>query len=139
MSQLSARLDLPVNRPDAPRYARRAARMMLAGWGFQDPRWLDDAELVVSELVTNAVRHGGGLIELRLEAHDEAILVSAADGSSVVPRRRAPDGGPRDDGGRGIAIIEEFAQDWGVENHEGGKRVWVRLAAPPTQPARRMS
>ncbi|WP_229075558.1 ATP-binding protein [Actinoplanes sp. DH11] len=126
MSVLTAHLDVPLDR-GAPGSARRAVSAVLGGWGFRDPDWLDGVSVVVSELVTNAVRHGGGCVALAVEAHDTKVIVSVADGSSVVPRRRDPDGV----GGRGIALIEALAVGWTVENHEGGKRVLVELHPCP--------
>jgi anti-sigma regulatory factor (Ser/Thr protein kinase) len=102
--------------------ARRAVTAILVGWGFGDQDWLDDASVLTSELVTNAVRYGSGSVELRVQAHADRVIVSAADGSSVIPRRRGAD----DAGGRGLAVIEALADRWGVEDHEGGKRVWVQ-------------
>lgn len=107
--------------------ARRAVTSLLAGWGFDDQDWLDDTSVLVSELVTNAVRYGTGSVELRVQAHADRVIVSAADGSSVVPRRREAD----DAGGRGLAVIDAFADQWGVEDHEGGKRVWIQLRPCP--------
>lgn len=126
MSALTAHLDVPLSR-DAPCSARRAVTAVLAGWGFRDRDWLDAAAVVVSELVTNAVRHGGGCVALHVEAHDGQVVVSVADGSSVVPRRRDPDGV----GGRGIALIEALSAEWTVQNHQGGKRVRVVLLPCP--------
>lgn len=74
MSELNATLDLPLG-VIAPAAARTAVRHMLIAWELSEPDWLDDAELVVSELVTNAVRHGGGCIELSLQAHEGQVLV----------------------------------------------------------------
>jgi anti-sigma regulatory factor (Ser/Thr protein kinase) len=126
VSELSARFDMPLS-SEAPRTTRRVVSAVLAGWGFDDEDWLSDACVVVSELVTNAVRHGSGSLEIGIQAHAERVVVSATDGSSVVPRRREPDG----TGGRGLAVIEAFAAGWGVEDHQGGKRVWVELPACP--------
>jgi anti-sigma regulatory factor (Ser/Thr protein kinase) len=126
MSELSARFDMPLS-AYAPRMARRAVGAVLAGWGFTEPEWLDDASILVSELVANAVNHGGGCLELRVQAHGDRVIVSAADGSSVVPRRRSPD----DAGGRGLALIEALGAGWGVEDYEGGKRVWIELVRCP--------
>ncbi|GAA4446004.1 ATP-binding protein [Phytohabitans houttuyneae] len=127
MSELNATLDLPLGNA-APTAARRAVRHMLIAWQLSDADWLDDAELVVSELVTNAVRHGGGCIELSLESHEGRVILRAADGSSVVPRDR----GPHDGGGYGIRVIESCSDAWGVDDFHGGKRVWVRLRACPS-------
>ncbi|GAA0460705.1 hypothetical protein Aca07nite_27100 [Actinoplanes capillaceus] len=129
MSELTAHLDLPLGR-GAPASARRAVTAVLAGWGLHDGDWLDACAVVVSELVSNAVRHGGGCVELSIEAHGGRVTVAVADGSSVVPRRRDPDGV----GGRGIALIEALSAGWTVENHHGGKRVRVELKPYPGLP-----
>jgi anti-sigma regulatory factor (Ser/Thr protein kinase) len=128
VSQLNARLDLPLG-VVAPTAARRAMRSVLMGWGYRDPDWLDEAELIVSELVSNAVRHGGGCIELSMQSHDHQVVTRAADGSSVVPRRRYHLG--PDAGGLGLKIIEAYGAGWGAEDYQGGKRVWVRLRPYP--------
>ncbi|BCJ46374.1 hypothetical protein GCM10010168_60130 [Actinoplanes ianthinogenes] len=125
MSTLTANLDLPLHH-GAPGAARRAVVAVLTGWGFHDQDWLETAAVVVSELVTNAVRHGGGCLALAVEAHEGRVVVSVADGSAVVPRRRDPD----DEGGRGLALIEALADRWTVRNHEGGKQ--VRVLLPPS-------
>jgi anti-sigma regulatory factor (Ser/Thr protein kinase) len=126
MSEFTAHLDVPLDR-GAPAAARRAVTAVLAGWGFRDDDWLDGTAVVVSELVTNAVRHGGGCVALHLEAHGGRVVVSVADESPVAPRRRAPD----EVGGRGLALIEAMAAGWTVENHQGGKRVRVELFPCP--------
>jgi anti-sigma regulatory factor (Ser/Thr protein kinase) len=123
MADLSAHIDLPLGE-DAARVARHAVRPILEGWGFTHEDLLDAAAIVVSELVTNAVRHGSGCLELTLSAHDGQVTVSAADGSAVVPRRREAGIG----GGRGIALIEALSQSWGVQDFDGGKKVFVVLA-----------
>ncbi len=126
MSELTAQLDLPLG-VDAPAAARHAIMAVLGGWGFRDERWLAAAAVVVSELVTNAVRHGGGAVAFTVESHDEQVVLCVADGSSVVPRHRDPD----DVGGRGLAVIEALSTGWGVRDHQGGKQVWVRLKPYP--------
>jgi len=126
MSELRARLDVPLG-DRAPRAARRSVLAVLAGWGFADSAWLDGVSVVVSELVTNAVVHGGGCIELAVEAHGRQVTVSVADGSSVVPRPRRAD----HTGGRGLRMIESLSTRWGIQDHEGGKRVWVELTPCP--------
>jgi anti-sigma regulatory factor (Ser/Thr protein kinase) len=126
MAELTAHMDLPLGE-DAPWVARHAVRPILEGWGFADEDLLDATATVVSELVTNAVCHGGGCLELTVSAHDGQVIVSAADGSAVVPRRREAGIG----GGRGIALIEALSQSWGVQDFEGGKKVFVVLAPYP--------
>ncbi|MER7461224.1 ATP-binding protein [Micromonospora sp. NPDC126480] len=127
MSELTAHLDLPVG-PDALAAVRQAVKTVLISWGFRHPEWVGDAVLVADELVSNAVRHGGGCLRLQLSVRDGEVTISAVDGSAVVPRRRDPDG----DGGRGLAIIEALSQAWGVDDlPDGGKRVWVQMLRPP--------
>jgi anti-sigma regulatory factor (Ser/Thr protein kinase) len=122
MSTLTAHLDVPLD-ANAPGAARRAVMAVLTSWGLHDDDWLDAAAVVVSELVTNAVRHGGGCLALHVEANEERVVLAVTDGSAVVPRRRPPDS----DGGRGLALIEALASGWHVEDHHGGKRVRVEL------------
>lgn len=128
MSELTAQLDLPLGL-DAPAAARRAIVAVLGGWGFRDEMWLEAAAIVVSELVTNAVRHGGGAVQFTVQSHDGRVVLCVADGSTVVPRRRDPD----DAGGRGLAVIEALSTRWGVRDHQGGKQVWVELEPYPGQ------
>lgn len=83
----------------------------------------DDARLVVSELTTNAVLHGGPPIELRLAATGDTLVISVSDGSSTPPRPVAP----RLESGRGLALVESVA-DWGCADVPGdGKVVTARL------------
>ncbi|MEU8820524.1 ATP-binding protein [Actinoplanes sp. NPDC048796] len=88
------------------------------------------AALVISELVTNAVQHGGGSVRLDIEAHDTQVVLSVADGSSVIPRRREPDGR----GGRGLTLVEACTVRWYVEDFRGGKRVRAHLLPYPGSP-----
>jgi anti-sigma regulatory factor (Ser/Thr protein kinase) len=104
---------------------------VLFGWGFRDEVWLDDAAVIVSELVTNAVCHGAGCVSFSVQSHEERVVLCVADGSSVVPRRREPDG----TGGRGLVMIEALSTGWGVRDHQGGKQVWVELRRYPGSPA----
>ncbi|RKN38630.1 ATP-binding protein [Micromonospora endolithica] len=133
MNELTTCLDLPLG-PDAPAVARRAVRSALDDWAGEDRDWLDDAVLIADELVANAVRHGGGCLQLQIRVHGQDVTITAVDGSAVVPRRRSADS----EGGRGLAIIETLAQSWGVTDlDDGHKAVWVRLAPirPDRQPA----
>ncbi|TDC34968.1 ATP-binding protein [Micromonospora sp. KC213] len=129
MSELTAQLDLPLG-VDAPAAARHAISAVLFGWGFRDEGWLAQTAVVVSELVTNAVRHGEGCVAFTIEAHEGRVVLCVADGSSVVPRRREADG----TGGRGLAVIEALSARWGVRDHQGGKQVWVELEPYPGRP-----
>lgn len=126
MSALTAHFDVPLG-DEAPRLARKAAGAVLTTWGYTDASWSDCSALVISELVTNAVMHGGGSVVLDMEAHDDQVVLSVADGSSVVPRPREPDGR----GGRGLRVIEALTARWDVHDHRGGKRVRVHLLPYP--------
>ncbi|MGN6089014.1 MAG: ATP-binding protein [Actinomycetales bacterium] len=127
MSSYRALVDVPPTLTAAS-VARGVVRQLLHAWQLSSA--VDAAQLVVSEMVTNAVRHVGGeaSFELTIEAAGDEIRLALADGSSVRPLIREL----RDDslGGRGIALIEALTERWGVEDHEGGKRVWVILRAP---------
>ncbi|WIM99866.1 ATP-binding protein [Actinoplanes oblitus] len=126
MSTLTAHFDLPLD-STAPGWARSAVTAVLGGWGLRDRAWLDDVAAVVSELVTNAVRHGGGAVVVDVEAYGGQVIVSVADGSSVVPRPRRPDG----TGGLGLRIIDALTARWFVESYEGGKRVRAEMPLFP--------
>lgn len=129
MSELTARLDLPLGL-HAPAAARQAVTGVLYGWGYHDQDWLDGAAVLASELVTNAVRHGGGSVELALRLHEQLVTMSLVDGASVVPGRP----GDGEAGRRALAVIEALAARWGVRDHEGGKQVWAELPQPAVQP-----
>ncbi|MFF5226095.1 ATP-binding protein [Dactylosporangium sp. NPDC000521] len=131
MSTLTAHFDLPIS-VGAPALARQAMVTTFAGWGFTDTDWIDRAMLAVTELVTNAVRYGGGRVVLALEADEGHVTISVADGSAVVPRLPTNADTIDRDSGRGIAIIAALAERWGVEDHEGGKRVWVLMPPHPS-------
>jgi hypothetical protein len=118
--------DLPANRR-APHLARRLVGATLEGWQVES--LLDDAQLVTSELVTNAVMHAPAPegYELQLSRRPRGVRLGLIDGSSTPPMIRLNDDRP---GGRGLRIIEALASGWGHEEHDGGKRVWVDLDDP---------
>lgn len=86
-----------------------------------------DAELLTSEIVSNAVDHAGGEHSLVLElAHSDGWLrVSLADGSAVHPMIREINNPTP--GGLGMRMVDAIADRWGVEDHHGGKRVWFEM------------
>lgn len=92
-------------------------------WHVPQPQ-LDDALLVVSELVANAVRHAHTVstLELELGGNGSRLRVALADGSSTAPRLRHAHATAED--GRGMGILSALSDRWGIELHVGGKRVW---------------
>ncbi len=113
--------------PAAPHAARRLVRLLLPQWGLDDPGLVDDASLVVSELVTNAVLHGGdhgGGLTLGLQLERELVLW-VADAHPGVPAQREAQ--PDAESGRGLDILSRLAARWGVEPTTSGKRVHATL------------
>lgn len=111
------------------RLARTAVRGAFARWGLTDEDLRHAALLVVSELVTNALRHGGGAemqLELRLTPGHLRIGVRDTATEALPAARSAEDD---EETGRGLAIIDGVSDQWGVE-HLGarGKRVWAQLS-----------
>ena len=85
-----------------------------------------DAALVTTELVTNAVIHGRSVVDLDLYVDDDGICLSVADLGPGVPAIRVPD---TTGGGYGLHIVEKLATRWGHQAiHPQGKRVWAELA-----------
>lgn len=90
---------------------------------------LDVLELLTSELVANAVEHGGGhgVITVRTCHHEDHYGVAVSDRAPGAPVVRAMD--PYDTGGRGIGLVDLLAAEWGVRTEREGKAVWFRVAA----------
>jgi anti-sigma regulatory factor (Ser/Thr protein kinase) len=112
--------------------AAAAARALLTRW-LQDrggARLLDDARLLVSELVTNSIRHAcvpaGAALRVTATAYDAMIRVEVADtGTHGALRLHAPNA---ETGGRGLQLVDRLAVAWGV-THRRGTEVWFELAA----------
>jgi GAF domain-containing protein len=110
-------------RASTPGRARRLIRSTLAGWGLSDHS--DLAELLATELVTNAVRHATRPIELRLLRTD-ALLCEVSDDDHHLPvLRYAQDD---DEGGRGLQLVSRLARRWGSSRTTTGKVVWFEQA-----------
>ncbi|MFE6845325.1 SpoIIE family protein phosphatase [Streptomyces sp. NPDC057686] len=115
--------------PDAPTAAataRRLVRGRLVDWHVEEETAFD-TELIVSELVTNAVRYGSPPLELRV-INDRALTCEVRDSSQSAPHLRHA--GVVDEGGRGLFIIAELAQAWGTRYTAGGKTIWTEQALP---------
>jgi hypothetical protein len=87
--------------------------------------WREDAVLVVSELVTNALLHGTGTPILRLTGTAEAVRIEVSDRSPVLPAVR--ESGP--DGGWGLPLVGRLTTGWGAFHLDGGKVVWCEMKA----------
>jgi serine phosphatase RsbU (regulator of sigma subunit)/anti-sigma regulatory factor (Ser/Thr protein kinase) len=102
--------------------ARDLASLQLASWNLQELAFT--AELVVSELVTNAIRYGGHPVRLRLIRQD-TLICEVSDGSNTAPHlRRAR---MFDEGGRGLFIVAQLAERWGTRQRPDGKTIWAEL------------
>ncbi|MFG2380183.1 SpoIIE family protein phosphatase [Streptomyces avermitilis] len=105
--------------------AREYARAQLVRWDLEP--LVDTAELLVSELVTNALRYGEGEIRLRLLL-DRTLVCEVWDAGLVQPRRRrARD---TDEGGRGLQLVGLLSAGWGSRRTPRGKTVWFELPLP---------
>lgn len=113
--------ELP-SEPSVVAQARARTAGQLAGWGLQEITFT--AELLVSELVTNAIRHAQPPIQLRL-IWDEVLSVEVSDGSSTAPHLRRA--GRWDEDGRGLMLVAQLAERWGTRHTRTGKTIWAQV------------
>lgn len=122
MSERLGELALPPDVVSVTR-ARHYVRETLLRHGVQE--CVDDAELAVTELVANAVKHACTPLVLALSVADDQLTVSVADGhrelASQVQRE------PLAESGRGLRIVGAIASAWGIDQHDEGKTLWFRL------------
>jgi anti-sigma regulatory factor (Ser/Thr protein kinase) len=105
--------------------ARRFVERMLRAWGCAT--LIETAQLLVSELVVNAVLHARTDARLRLVLDDERLHVEVRDRSTVLPDRRPYS--PTATTGRGLMILDALSDAWGVQATDTGKTVWFDLSA----------
>ncbi|MBC9730443.1 SpoIIE family protein phosphatase [Streptomyces sp. TRM68367] len=118
--------DVPAD-PAAVSEARKNACRQLAAWGLDEAAFV--TELVVSELVTNAIRYGGAPIQLRL-IRDRNLICEVSDASNTAPHlRRAR---TFDEGGRGLLLVAQLTQGWGTRQTYTGKTIWAEQNLPTT-------
>ncbi|GAA2572184.1 MULTISPECIES: SpoIIE family protein phosphatase [Streptomyces] len=105
--------------------ARQWAVERLTAWGLDEIAFV--TELVVSELVTNAIRYGAPPVQLRL-IRDRTLICEVADASSTSPHLRRAHA--YDEGGRGLLLVAQLTQRWGSRQTGGGKTIWAEQPLP---------
>jgi serine phosphatase RsbU (regulator of sigma subunit)/anti-sigma regulatory factor (Ser/Thr protein kinase) len=114
--------DVPSD-PAAVSPIRAECGRRLRAWGLEEVGFT--TELILSELVTNAIRYGTQPIQVRL-LHDRTLICEVSDGSSTSPHlRRAA---TTDEGGRGLFLVARFAERWGTRYTPQGKVIWTEQA-----------
>ena len=123
-----ARSAVSVHEPVATvcRQIRHSLRILLTGWGLAADI-VDDALLVVEELVANVVDHARTRFQLVVRLTGSVLHVAVRDSAAGLPRVRPFDPGAAR--GRGLQVVATLAQQWGYDPHEHGKTIWVNLAA----------
>ncbi len=116
--------DLPAD-PALVADARARAARQLAAWGLEEIRFT--TELLVGELVTNAIRHAQPPIQLRMIL-DGALCCEVSDGSSSAPHLRRAD--RYDEGGRGLLLVAQLTEGWGSRHTRTGKTIWAQQPLP---------
>ena len=119
---LRASIDLPAAARSVP-VARRIVRELLTGWSAE--AFCDDTLLLLSELVSNVVRHVPvtGPVEVELSLDGAVLRVAVSDGSPAPPVVRTAGAG----GGHGLRLVSALSDRWGSDPRVGGKRVWFEL------------
>ncbi|WP_406437350.1 SpoIIE family protein phosphatase [Streptomyces sp. NBC_01613] len=124
-----ATLDLPSD-PAVVCEARAFASERLAAWGLEDMAFT--TELVVSELVTNAIRYGRSPIQLRM-IFQSTVTCEVSDASGTAPHlRRAR---TFDEGGRGLFLVAQLSEHWGTRHNREGKVIWAEQLITPADAA----
>jgi anti-sigma regulatory factor (Ser/Thr protein kinase) len=114
-----AELELPVSR-EAPALARDFLRGSTCAEHHSEV--VDDAVLLVSELVTNSALHGGPPVVVAVDCDEATLQVRVGDSSPDLPAPR--NAAQSDENGRGLALVAEMSADWGVDTEKDGKHVW---------------
>lgn len=120
-----ADLDLPARSLSA-REARRWVSGCLAALGLD--RLADAVELLTAEVVTNALLHAGTPLRVRVRPEGSGVHVEVHDGSPVPPHRQHFSATATT--GRGIGLLDDLADEWGVRQEPDGKTVWFQVLRP---------
>ncbi|MCP3819677.1 SpoIIE family protein phosphatase [Streptomyces sp. A3M-1-3] len=116
--------------PEVVGRARAAAAGQVTEWGLDD--LVFTTELVVSELVTNAIRYASGQIQVRL-IRDRTLICEVSDAGHTSPHLRHA--GIDDEGGRGLFLVSQMTQQWGTRYTPTGKTIWAEQTLPSAGPA----
>ncbi|QGV82167.1 SpoIIE family protein phosphatase [Streptomyces ficellus] len=116
--------------PDAVMHARRFTGRTLRGWGVSEE--VDMVQLVVSELVTNAIAHTQGEVRLDLTLAGDRLRVAVNDASPRAPVKSTSVDWEAT-GGRGLLLVEAMSTTWGSVPLSGGKQVWCEVALTPRE------
>jgi anti-sigma regulatory factor (Ser/Thr protein kinase) len=124
--QLTAELDIPAA-ASALSDGRRFAVSALERWGVPELT-VENATLIVSELLTNAIVHGFPPIRLRLRRTPDELAIEVDDAGSAMPRKLQTT--PDDLHGRGLAIVADLGERWAARPNGHGKTVWTTIPVP---------
>ncbi|MFD7100801.1 ATP-binding SpoIIE family protein phosphatase, partial [Streptomyces xanthophaeus] len=108
--------------PSAVSRVRNAGSAQLTAWGLEGISFT--TELILSELITNAIRYGSAPVRVRL-LRDRSLIVEVSDGSSTSPHLRYA--ATTDEGGRGLFLVAQYALRWGTRYTDRGKVIWAEL------------
>ena len=128
---LDADAQMP-HRVDSVPAARAFLIQLLHGWDIAD-QIIDDASLLTTELMSNAVEHGSGVVDLEIAVQDGLLRVGVHDASVELPVKGEVINASLE-GGRGIWLVHSIARDWGSDSsgEEAGKTVWFELTTMHT-------
>lgn len=113
------------NDPAAVGEVRAEVTRRLADWGLDELAFT--TELILSELVTNAIRYGGETVQVRV-LHDRSLICEVFDSSSTSPHLRYA--AMTDEGGRGLFLVAQLAERWGTRYTPAGKVIWAEQPVP---------
>ncbi|MFI1421298.1 ATP-binding protein [Streptomyces sp. NPDC020731] len=122
----------PQDGPRSAAVARRLVRTALATWGLEEH--IDDAMVVITELVSNAVSHGR-LASIRVivsRPAENRVRLGMVDRSKVIPMMRTDSNGDQLRG-RGLVLVDSLTERWGTDLYQWGKQVWGELKCEPAR------
>ncbi|MEU0600352.1 SpoIIE family protein phosphatase [Streptomyces sp. NPDC006393] len=113
--------------PAVVAHVRQNATAQLTTWGLTDAAFI--TELIVSELVTNAIRYGKPPVQFRMIHHNSTLICEVSDTSSTTPHMRRARF--YDEGGRGLLLVAQLADRWGTRHTPTGKTIWAEQTVTP--------